>query len=170
VVVQQLKLFLLKSSDSLNPKLLDSFLAQYDVGNGSLHLELFYKNVLYNTLYKVQAEPARKIQASTLNMSDNDVVKTVMDAILQYFHTNKLQPSALYSEIDQNDDGFITIDEFSELVAKVNLSINRSQLQQCFDYFDRDKDRRVNLREFVKVLEQLEEQQRLQREKPDLQT
>lgn len=67
----------------------------------------------------------------------------------------QLNPQHLYSGVDafsvldKNQDGYITIDELSELLEDCLVSVGRPELLNLFNKYDKDRDGRISYSDFI---------------------
>lgn len=54
-----------------------------------------------------------------------------------------------FEAIDKDENGFITIDEFKEILNDYGFFVNQIDLKNLVDRFDQDKDGKVSFGEFV---------------------
>jgi Ca2+-binding EF-hand superfamily protein len=62
---------------------------------------------------------------------------------------NNLKLSGLFQELDGNNDGYISRNEFANLFqSKLSTLIDESKLNDLFLYFDSDHNNRISINEF----------------------
>eukprot|EP00825_Cyclidium_porcatum_P014726 TRINITY_DN17_c0_g1_i8.p1 TRINITY_DN17_c0_g1~~TRINITY_DN17_c0_g1_i8.p1 ORF type:complete len:284 (+),score=70.10 TRINITY_DN17_c0_g1_i8:154-1005(+) len=57
-----------------------------------------------------------------------------------------------FEAIDRDENGFITIDEFKEILNDYGFFVNQIDLQNLVDRFDQDKDGKVSYGEFIQEM------------------
>ena len=69
----------------------------------------------------------------------------------------QLNPQHLYSGVeafnvlDRNQDGYVTIDELTEVFEDSLLSVPRTELLGLFNKFDKDRDGRISYSDFIQT-------------------
>lgn len=53
-----------------------------------------------------------------------------------------------FDRVDKNADGFIEIEEFSVLMLDMDGRCSSTDMRECFDAIDSDRDGRITQREF----------------------
>jgi proline dehydrogenase len=67
-----------------------------------------------------------------------------MPKLLERVSTALLAVRALFSQLDENGDGFIHADEFSRVYARLFTDSDEARMKEVFDYLDTDHDGRVD--------------------------
>lgn len=65
---------------------------------------------------------------------------------------NKLQLLSIFAEFDENNDGFISVDEFGKVLSAQGFT--KEETQNMFNKFDEDGNGNISFEEFVQAFEE----------------
>jgi proline dehydrogenase len=73
-----------------------------------------------------------------------------MPRLLERVSTALLAVRALFSQLDENGDGFLEPEEFSRVYARLFVDSDEARMKEVFDYLDTDRDGKVDYVAFTK--------------------
>lgn len=59
---------------------------------------------------------------------------------------------SLFRKFDSNGNGELTMDEFCDMIGKMNVGIRPSEAEELFELFDTDASGGIDDKEFMKAL------------------
>lgn len=69
-----------------------------------------------------------------------------------------------FNLIDYNEDSFLSIDEFYRFFVSKNNNVQKEEIQCLFELFDKDKNKKISLNEFIYIYILLEEKLKMKKE------
>ena len=107
-------------------------------GTNEHESDIEFKRKVSATFYRLREAVMMLLTSSSIDPEGGDIAAIV---------------DALYSRIDTNEDGAVSVDEFEGLIAALQLPIDRSMLKSLFARFDPGNTRRISKETFKRFIQ-----------------
>lgn len=88
-----------------------------------------------------------KMKNFSFNTRFKDVILAFISSQLAFADIEDL--SDLFEQIDVNNDGVLTVDEFEKALNRQGTYVSSSELRQILKKVDMDKNGKINFNEFI---------------------
>ena len=128
----------------------------FDVDNSNMMDEKELKQALRALGFDVSKEEVAKIMAKKDKEGkgniDIDAFKEVC-AIYMSRRDPRLEIMRAFQLFDTDHDGFVDIEDLKKVSAEMNDEMSAEDLEQMITKFDKDKDGKINLDEFMNIMD-----------------
>lgn len=85
-----------------------------------------------------------------------DHFKYILQAVREAFRRQKGKKDwlSVFKEYDKDGNGKLSLDEFKQCINRLDIGLFNSEIEDLFDYLDRDNSGDISFREFINYLDQ----------------
>ena len=143
-------------------QLIDEFLENFDTDSGRIIRRDFLEYYEDISISQGSEEAFVKTLESTWQCPENDLeedpmakpslqllISEVRKRILEMAKGDPTQLKKVHQEFDVNRSGNLTIDEWTNMIAKLKISVDRKYVYPFFKFVDQDNSGTVSAEEFI---------------------